>query len=230
MTNEEKRSHPSFGLLQICRVSGNPGPLFGSSIDHQYTIRLRLHRAVTQRSLNSTWYYDTGGPLVEVEMSSTQWAEAISNMNTTGTPCTIRSVDGERMEDPPVTNEREKVRDEFRNRMSELSKKFSEDIGAIGELLQKKSLGKADRESIMWLLGRIQTELGSNVPFVHKMFDEAVDKTVAEAKGEVEAWLMHTVVTAGRQALAEKIEQESSLPPKINILSLEAPRDESAGS
>lgn len=67
--------HPSYGLLQISRMTSNfSESLFGSSIKHQHTIVLRVNKARKHRSLSRDWYMEGGLPHVEIEMSAAQFA------------------------------------------------------------------------------------------------------------------------------------------------------------
>jgi hypothetical protein len=206
MSEERVDSHPSYALLQFSRVSGSSRHLFGTSIEHFNTVRLRIIAAVCKRDLYHSWYHETSPEYIEVEMSQSQFAEAITSMNLgDGVPCTITYLAGNRVPNPPENEKpREVIREEFKEKMKSVSKKFDGGISEIAELLKKKSLGKADREEILEVLSQLQMELGCNIPFIHRSFDEATDQTVVEAKGEVEAFIMTNVVNAGLSALTSK--------------------------
>jgi hypothetical protein len=141
--------------------------------------------------------------LIEVEMSPVQWAEAITHMNCgRGTPVTIRHVGMKRMPDCPDTNARAKIEDEFTADMRKLSKDFAENSKRVYELLQKKTaLTVAEKAEISGTLDKIQNMLGSTVPFVHSQFNEAVEDTVTQAKGEIEAFYTQAIMNAGKAAL-----------------------------
>jgi hypothetical protein len=207
--------HPSYGLLQIHRVSGGARQLFGSSIDHGQSIMLRIARAESRRDLAHTWYYDYER-VIEVEMSPAQFAEAITSLNCgVGVPCTIRRHTGEDIPDPVVPSVRQQHVDEFKAVMRELVDKLNAGTEQARELLQKKSLTKADREAILATLDQVYRSVGSNAPFIHSSFDEAMDKTVTEAKAEVDAFFTNAVTTLGLQAMASKLEALPSEPPKL---------------
>jgi len=42
----------------------------------------------------------------------------------------------------------------------------------------------------------------SNIPFVNEQFTEQMDKTITEAKGEIEAFIEHKIRSAGLEAIA----------------------------
>lgn len=220
MSEEQTReSHPSYGLLSIHRISGSSRHLFGSSVDHGHSMMVRVHRAERLRDLCHTWYMDTDHPIVEVEMSPAQFAEAITSPNMgVGVPCTIRRVGGETMPKPPVdTQVRELFQQEFKNKMRKLADKLKADTARAGELLAKKSLTQADRREILEALGRVHTEVASNIPFVHTSFDEAMDNTVKEAKAEFEAYVTSTMMQLGRQAALERGLPSVAEPPTLAL-------------
>lgn len=201
MDNETIETHESYGLLQISRVSGSHKPLFGSSLKHGSTIRVCIRRAALGRHLSHDWYYGRE-ELVEVELSATQFAEAITTINSgSGTPCTILHVERKAMQECPDRTPRQQINDEFKIAMQTVAAKLEEATQAAKELLARKSLTKVDREVVLAAIARLNQEVASNIPFIHHSFDEAMDKTVMEAKGEIEAFYTHAVLKAGREAL-----------------------------
>jgi hypothetical protein len=200
MADENKvESHPSYGLLQISRATGGRGALFGSSVKHQHFIMLRIHRGEARRDLNHTWYADVGQELIEVAMSPAQFAEAITSMNMgLGVPCTIQYLGGERQPEPPFTSVRAQFKEEFEQEMKDLYKKVLDNTKDLEEILAKKSLTKGDRDRIRCMLGLVYRKLKDSVPFIHSQFDEAMEKTVTEAKAEVEAYALHAALVQGQ--------------------------------
>jgi hypothetical protein len=206
-----KQEHESFGMLQFSRLSSNKGQsLFGSSIEHSNTIALRLHKGTVERGLNTDWYY-AGRELFEVEMSQTQFAEAISSMNQgSGVPVTIKRLNGKRIEPCPFTNKRQQFEQEFEQRMKKMADGFDEMTARAEEILSAgKAPTKAEKQEIMNTLFKVKQELGSNIPYVNSCFNEQMDRTVMEAKGEVEALVQNTLNRLG----LESLEQLTGLQP-----------------
>lgn len=200
-----KRKHPSYGLLKFSRTHGGNGNLFGSSIQHHEKIELTITPGSVERDLNNDSYMTEGRPIITVAMSPTQFAEAITSMNQgLGTPCTILSRDGERMPDCDFTNKRQEFENEMQEHMDTLQEKLSklteqaEDI-----LINKKSVGKADREAILRGIASLRQEIQANVPFVLEQFNEQMDKTVTEAKMEVDAYTHRKVQEFGLESLQD---------------------------
>ena len=206
-----KEKHESYGLIGISRVSGGPGNLFGSSIKHHNFITLRIKRAESNRDLHRNWYngYEN---LIEVDMSNTQFAEMITTMNMgDGVPCTITHVGYNTMAPPPDIQQREIFEEEFKEDMQKVGNKISSAIKKAEALLDVKgNVKKANRNEIIALLNSISQDINSNMPFVQTQFNKAMDKTVLEAKGEVEAFVTNKVVSLGIEALRDQLPQIES--------------------
>lgn len=94
----EKKQHPSYGMIRFARssIGGSGTALFGSSIMHNNVIRLSISKGMMEREGNEDWFLagtDINDMIVEVEMSYTQFAEAITSLNIgEGIPVTITKV------------------------------------------------------------------------------------------------------------------------------------------
>jgi ElaB/YqjD/DUF883 family membrane-anchored ribosome-binding protein len=201
----KQETHASYAMLQFSRVSGKNKSLFGSSIQHNDYIEMRVKPAKVERSLNTDWYFEQGLPYVEVAMSYSQFTEAITAMNQgSGVPVTVQSLNGKMVEQPDFNNKRMQFENEVKDRMATLEnklKKLTEDTEDI--LSNKKSLNKGDREVIVNQIKSLRQEVKSNIPFMMSMFNEQMDKTVQEAKGEIEAFTQNKINTLGLKKLEE---------------------------
>lgn len=204
MDRTPKETHESYGMLSFSRVSGGDSTLFGSSIQHRETIQLTIGEADIERSLNNDWYYRKNDKIV-VEMSHSQFSEAITSMNMgSGVPVTIKRMDGKRMKEPPFINKRIQFEQEFEQKMRDLEKSLRTNTAEAEELLlHKKTISKADREKILGDLRRIQQEIAANIPFITSQYNEQLDKTTREAKGEIEAFTLNKVNQLGLNSLKE---------------------------
>jgi hypothetical protein len=207
MSERRKESHPSYALLSFTRSSrgGSGTTLFGSSIKHNETIRMEVKPATVERNLNTDWYYSTGRDYIEVEMSYSQFAEAITSMNMgSGIPVTLRYLDGKQVPDPVFENKRLQFENEVKEKMNVLGNKLSKlTVEAEDILTNKKSLNKGDREVILKQIKNLQQEIRSNIPFIQSMFNEQMDKTVNEAKGEIEAFTQNKIHSLGIEKLED---------------------------
>ena len=73
-----KIKHPAFGTFRINRSSCGEHPLFGSSITHRDVMTLTVSHASEHRDLHNDWIH-AERPIVEFEMSYSQFLEAICN-------------------------------------------------------------------------------------------------------------------------------------------------------
>ena len=113
-----KTSHPSYGTLAFSRRTGGATPLFGSSIEHRDTIAMTLYHANVTRGLHEDHVYGNKA-IAEVEMSYSQFAEAITSMNMgSGVPVTIRWTEKDGKIPPcDFVSKREQFADEFKEKI-----------------------------------------------------------------------------------------------------------------
>lgn len=213
-----KTSHPSYGTLAFSRRTGGATPLFGSSIEHRDTIAMTLYHADITRDLHRDSIYGYK-KIAEVEMSYSQFAEAITSMNMGGeVPVTIRWTEKDgRIPACDFVNKREQFADEFKEHVSKAMDDSKNLIKEVSELFnQKKTLTKADKENIMGKLLKLSQNIGCNMDFIADQFNEQMDKTVMEAKGEIEAFCQNKINSIASASLVEH---------KDDILKLENPVD-----
>src|SRR5271157_2285441 len=107
--------HPSYGMVGINRSQSSGTYLFGSIQKHHSFITLTIKHAEVARHLANDWYHADSLPIVEIEMSHTQFAELITSPGIgDGVPCTIRGLDGKLVEECPPP--------------AEMDSKFAEDL------------------------------------------------------------------------------------------------------
>lgn len=207
----ERIKHQSFANLCIGRsqCSGQQA-LFGSSIKHHDVITLRISPAYMDRDLNYDRYYAENLPYIEINMSQSQFAQAITSLNMgAGVPVTLRMINGEYIEPCPFVDKREQFSSEFREDMNVLSKKLAEATKHVEELIEnKKTFNKADKEQILSALRMLSTQLASNYPYMYSMFNEQMDKTVTEAKAEIESHLQARMEDVAFKAMRKSQEPE----------------------
>jgi len=211
-------THPSFGMLQFNRAYGSSGrALFGSSIKHSNVITLRITQGSVNRGLSENWFFG-GKSYVEAEMSYSQFAEAISSFGIgSGVPITLRYVNGERIEDCPFYSTIEKFQEEFKERQDSAADVLKEGIKTARKLLsEKKSFGKKDIEELLKILEHANREQGGNATFIYDQFNRQMEKTVTEAKGEVEAFVQNKLHAITMDALVNGARIEEIDAPKLD--------------
>lgn len=220
---DKEESHPSYVVARFSRVTGNPGPLFGSSLaQHPSFVELEVVRATCQHHLGRDWIHSHGQPLITVKFSATQFAELLTTMNVgSGVPGTMSRFDGLDVPRPSfVDREIVKVRNGFREKMARLAADVKRDRQEIQDIIAKKALTQADREIISRKLEKIDREIGANAPFMLESFEESAAKVVTAAKAEVDAFVMQAVVKAGMDALdlvPQMTTGETEVPPNRRL-------------
>lgn len=211
----EKKQHPSYGMIRICRSQvGGPGTaLFGSSIMHNNVIRLSISRGELERDRNEDKFYAKGSrkdKIVEVEMSYTQFAEAVTSLNIgEGIPVTITNINGEQIEQCPYRNRQKIMQGEMNEAVHDVMQELEKRSGEIEKLLkEKRVLSREDRDNILWALKSVRQELKSNLPFLQSMYSEQMDKTLTEAKGEFEACLQNKMNSIALAVISEQMKKE----------------------
>ncbi len=213
--NDDKpeETHDSYGMIGLSRITGGQDNLFGSSVRHHNFIRLRINQGVKQRGLKHNWFRGRG-TLIEVDLSPTQFADLITAMNVgDGVPCTIRRISVpdnlNRRDMPPCPDydQRKLFEDEFTEDIEKISGKAMTLLEKADVMLQqKKPLSVKEKEELRGIIFHIAQDIKSNLPFIHTSFTEAMDKTVTEAKGEVEAFVMNKVTSLGIEGLRAMID------------------------
>ena len=216
----ETHRHPAFGMVSFGRVTGGDNVLFGSSIKHDDRIRLTIKHGEQDRTLHEDRYYGRKR-IVEVEMSYSQFAECIGAMNVgDGVPCTIRYTEKEGY--VPAIEESNSKREQFRNEFGDTIAKAMEQvqnqINQIQESINnKKNLGVKDRKEIISQLQQVKYNIGCNLDFCVEQFDEQMDKSTMEAKGEIEAFCQNKINSIAQAALVEKKDELIGLENPVEL-------------
>lgn len=211
--------HPSFGMLSFRRTHGGHSNLFGSSIQHNDTIHMVLREGKVTRGLNEDWYVG-GHEIIEVAMSQSQFAEVITSMNVdAGVPCTIKYIQGKgHIDEADFINKRQQITNEFKDSMNDHMNDAQEFYDEVKELFStKKSISKGDKEMILKKLGRITKSMESESKFIFDQFQEQMDKTITEAKGEIEAFAQNKINAIAQQALVEQKEDILKLKNPVDV-------------
>jgi hypothetical protein len=223
MSDNETETHESYGMVGFSRVTSSNGTnFFGSSIRSSHYIELTIRRAERARNLNQYWYRGTE-ELINIRLSPNQFADLLTSLNIGhGVPCTIQHVNCVRMAECPSVDQRAKYEEEFKRDVREVVAAAKQLASDVQELFKKPTINKGDRAPILEKLRMLMQEIESNMPFVQTQFNEAMDKTVTEAKGEVEAFVNHKIHSLGINALNTEILAALEAPLNSEPLQLAA--------
>lgn len=214
-----KTSHPSYGTLVFNRAYGGKTSLFGSSIEHSNVITMELKHANLTRGLNRDDIYGDR-TIARVEMSYSQFAEAITSFGQgLGIPVTIRYTEKDGKIPPcDFVSKREQFTDEFKTKTKDVMNDSQQLIQDVTDLFsQKKALTKADKESVISKLRKLSMDLGCNLDFIADQFNEQMDKTVMEVKGEIESFCQNKINAIASAALVEHRDEILKLENPVDI-------------
>lgn len=203
--NHYEESHPSYGNIVISRFSGGPSNFYGSAITHNNGISIKIMPSKKITSDYTERYYSGNNPIIEVVLSPSQFAEAITSIGLgEGTPCTIKSVKGEYMPLCPERNLEQEANDTLKKKMTEFASKYEKSFAEIRDMLDnKKTILKGDRKKIIGFLNSFMLDLKHNLPFLHECMIEAYDKAAMSAKADIEAFYTKAVRELGLNAIEE---------------------------
>ena len=192
--NEKTRNEDYMGMISWSKsYNASPRNLFGTEIKTDNPITLRISKAEETRDLSRNWYHSLG-QIVEIEMSPIQWAEFLTSGNTSGTPCTIRYIGGQRMSDPKETE----MFNDYNKEVEEHFDEFKEIENVVKNAIDsKKPMGLKDLNS---LLCKIHNAI-SNVDFVKDSFKEDMNNIVGKAKAEFNAYVENRIHEIGIEEL-----------------------------
>lgn len=192
----EKYRHPSYGQIRFARIQGHQR-FYGSELEQDHYIQLEICQSSVEKDLSNDWYH-AENELIQVRMTSNQFAEMITSLNHEGIPCTIEYLCGEKIDPlPNIENKKELTHRQFRERLDSLSEKLSNIRSEIYEITKKTKLSKDDLRRIQINSDILVQEVTSNIPFFGECFQEHMDKIVIEAKTEIEAAIQHKINMLG---------------------------------
>lgn len=201
---EKRERHESYGMVGFSRYTSSGGQnFFGSAIKSATGIELTIKKASRYRHLNNDWIHGEE-EIVSVQLSPNQFADLITCMNQgDGVPCTISTINGKRMADPPETHIRAQFDAEFEKDVKDTVVRSEQNLKELKTLLEKPSLGKKDREQIFKMASDIIGHVKGGMPFIQQQFNEAMDKVVTAARAEVEAFMEQKIRSLGIQKLQD---------------------------
>lgn len=201
----EVARHPAFGIVSFHRTQGGSPYLFGSSVEQQNKILLEIKHAHSTRHSSDDLYI--GDEIIcRAELSWTQFLQSVTDMNTSGAPCTLTFTekDGKIPAIAENVSKREEFRKEFSKHLHEAMEKADMEIARLTRLLnEKKNLTVADRKEMLNSLVAIRQEIGGNLDFTLLQFDEQVEHSINEAKGEIEAFYQNRLTSLARLGAAD---------------------------
>lgn len=205
--------HPSFGVISINKISGKSGFLFGSSLQCDDFVEIKIQRGMLTRDLCEEHYSPDFGneneDLIKIKISPAQFAELITTLNAgSGTPCTIESIQGVEVEQTKMESKKTHTQRAFKERLQTISDKLSQDNSTAVSIIKKKNLSEGDRIKLKNIIDSMSQEVNSNIPFFLQCYQEYIDKVTMEGKAELDSMYQGIIHRCGLRALEEMNRQD----------------------
>lgn len=183
--------------------------LFGSSVKNHQVVSLRITQADLTRNLSSDWIHGDIKPIIEVLLTPLQFAELLTTLNVgSGVPATLVQHNGERFDIPEFPSHAEQFRDEIKYSLEAVVSRMREAEKAITDIIDDpKPVGKAVRKNIRDMVASYRNFIEEHIPFVISQFADQMNRTVVEAKAEVDAFVQETIVKTGIAELKKQAPQ-----------------------
>lgn len=188
--NENETERDYMGMISWTRSHCSAArPMFGSEIKTDSPITIRISQAIVCRKLNKNWYHSKPDPVIEIDLTTVQWAEFLTNGNTSGVPCTITSVMGNKTS--PVICEN--VADTFKNETEERFAEFRNGAEEIKNVIDKaissgKPMTKTHLTELLKMVEIYKNNTEANLNYFRKRFMEDMANVVVKAKAEISAY------------------------------------------
>jgi hypothetical protein len=198
--------HPAQGSISTYRLQARSIELFGSALNHQHVIGVEISTVDVHREYHQDRHTNQKH-LIRFEMSEAQWASFVSSVGSSaGTPITFRyrPPAGELISMP--TYECEGLKDRHSAEIKKQAQQMVDDsIKGVKELQALLAgSGTVSKTQLRAVTDKLAIALGnlpSNMAFMQDMFAEAMEKSVEDAKSEVQAYTNSMIRNAGIGAL-----------------------------
>lgn len=208
---ETVTTHPAFGTLRFGRVSGSAN-LFGSEVDPMGFIQMEIYRAEERWHLHEKRVFSTREPLIRIALSHAQFAQAITSINMgEGTPCTLLQIGPQTV--PSIASKTSSTKELLLRDIKQATSGVSEQVSQLLESIAALPISKKAKEELQSKVGRIQTELHSNLPFIVDQMEEAVETLSSQATTEVAAYISRNLEQLGLTHLQSQFPQLQNEAP-----------------
>jgi len=205
-TEESLDQHESYGMISMCtnQCGGKGVSLFGSSIKHGTFISVKIKTAERTRDIYGG-HYMPKETIAEVWISSAQFTGMLTQMNTSGVPCSIRYSEkhgGREM--PPSHDVHQEMFQDLKDKYNELSRKVkSLQVGVEKDL--KGAVSKESKERIKFNINSVYSDLHSNLEFLQQQQTKRLERVSTELISEAEACINSLIYDRGLASLQVEV-------------------------
>jgi hypothetical protein len=196
---EKQLTHPAFGQIAVSRRHGGRTALYGSDFPAETVIAVTLTGSTLYRGLSRDSAISDSKPIVELEMSESQWAAFVSSMNFgSGVQCTVRYVKGDHIPGFPLRDQK----DEFASEMDSQSKDAIAALQRAKEALLSSRISQRDANAVIEEIDTAIREIGVNAEYVQTSFGKHMEKRTERAKMEINAYAQRMIFDRGVESLS----------------------------
>lgn len=180
--------HPSYGVVNLSRVTAQPGVrLFDSSIPHTEFVSMSISGATRQRSLHHDWIFSDHAPKIVVEMTMTQWGALVSSFGQgSGTPVTLRRVNGEDIPYAPNPSRLAETAREVAEAAEHSTSEVRTAVQAVVEAFENKA-GRRELGALINNLHHTADNLPRNMKYAANTLTRHAEDVVSKANADIEA-------------------------------------------
>lgn len=199
--DKQKYTDKSYCQISFSRIQCTNKKLYGSKINHNSYISLKINNSeMIEDNLHQTHYFERD-KLIEVSMSSSQFAELITTLNFgTGTPCTldyIRDIGSVYYKQPYETSINKKLGTTIDIEKERFKKKVFDIQDYLKNILSKKSIGKKDKDELKLKIDILIRDCIDNYKFAEQQFRKQMETHIVECKTEIESTLTQITTKLG---------------------------------
>jgi hypothetical protein len=204
----ERQDHDAFGQISVQHATFNRGGLrlFGSEIDHQNVVHIKLKRAYQNRRhyQNEAVEDDT---VAEFYMSEAQWARFVSGPGTgLGTPVTfrmapVRGTDAIGMPGIEAETMQRQMADDIQKKFASYMQDANEIMAEMQRMSEKSSISKTEFRELQKKMSVLSEGLPNTFSFMHEQFHESMNDAAHQVMAEVDAFVSNVVNQTGLEFL-----------------------------
>lgn len=198
-------SHPSYGLVNVYRVSSNPAQrVFGSDGKFHETMCIEISQASIKRDLSQEWIHADKAPYIRIRMTDAQYGHMFGSVGQgSGTPCTIERLNYEMMPDAP---EPEPFTSKF---STDIKDTMAESVSRLKTIMERlndankpgaKVPGKKELAEILSNLEGALSGITNSLEFVENSFNEQMQDKIDEARQAIQSYVRNVLEKRGLEA------------------------------
>lgn len=189
----------SYGTIGINRVNSTGKFLLDSDTPHNsyVSITISTGELEEERHYNRVFPKDQ---IIRVAMTNVQFANLITSLNTSPTPCTLERLKGHEIEEySPHKSATDIV---FRKGKTYLENASTKGLlNRVKEIIENSKLNKKAKKEIEVSLRNLDNSLKANAAFYLEQFINEAEKVTVDAKSEIEAVKQNLINELGQEAL-----------------------------